>query len=182
MPARRFVGAALAALCLILPAQPADARWARPQVAPASEPIAYMVDDRYPHMRIPEAVATARAWPQANRTNLLSGVVRPLAAKVREIVAGCGARITSGVRFSYVAGTRLVSLHASGRAVDIAGNPACVYAHLRGFRGGVSIDYPRVKHVHISYAPGGREWGRRFAHHPVGKRQRHRAANMKDES
>jgi hypothetical protein len=54
--------AALAALCLmIVAAQPADASRSRP-VAKAPDPTGYMVDDRYPHLRMPEAAATARAW------------------------------------------------------------------------------------------------------------------------
>lgn len=96
----------------------------------------------------------------------LAGVVAPLAAKAREIAAACGSRVISAVRFTRIAGTGgRLSLHASGRAVDIAGSPACIYAHLRGWPGGVSVDYGRVRHVHISYAPGGAEWGVRFNHY-----------------
>ena len=58
MLARRLLGAAAAALCLMLTAPTADARDAR-RAADA----AVMVDDRYPHLRTPEAFATARAWP-----------------------------------------------------------------------------------------------------------------------
>lgn len=58
-----------------------------------------------------------------------------------------------------------MSLHASGNAVDMQGNPTCIYAHLHGWPGGYSTDYSRVRHVHISYdAAGGREMGLRFAH------------------
>jgi hypothetical protein len=92
----------------------------------------------------------------------LGGVTPPLAAKARQIVQACGARVISGVRHTRVAGSRRLSLHASGRAVDLAGNPRCIYAHLRGWAGGFSTDYSRVRHVHVSY--GGREHGRRFAH------------------
>ncbi len=84
----------------------------------------------------------------------------------------CGARVVSDVRHTRVAGTRRISLHASGRAVDMAGNPACIYRALEGWRGGYSVDYRRVKHVHISHAPNGREWGARFAHHHVSKQRR----------
>ena len=63
-----------------------------------------------------------------------------------------------------------MSLHASGRAVDMKGNPSCIYAHLHGWPGGYSIDYGRVHHVHISL--GGREDGLRFAH---GGHRRHYA-------
>lgn len=103
------------------------------------------------------------------------GVVGPLAAKAREIASACGSRIISAIRFTRIAGTGgRLSLHASGRAVDIAGNPACIYSHLRGWPGGVSVDYGRVKHVHVSYAPGGHEWGLRFNHYRGGKRRARR--------
>lgn len=94
----------------------------------------------------------------------LAGVVPELAAKAREIQAACGARVISAVRKTYIAGTRTISLHASGRAVDMAGDQSCIYRHLASWPGGVSIDYARVRHVHISYAPEGREWGLRFKH------------------
>lgn len=92
----------------------------------------------------------------------LAGVYAPLAAKAREIEQACGSRVISGVRHTRVAGSRRMSLHASGHAVDMAGNPGCIYAHLRGWSGGYSTDYGRVRHVHISL--GGREDGVRFAH------------------
>jgi hypothetical protein len=96
----------------------------------------------------------------------LAGVVAPLAAKAREIARECGSRVSGGVRSHsyYVAGTRRMSLHKIGRAVDAFGNPRCIYAHLERWPGGVSVDYSRVRHVHFSYDPGGREWGVRFAH------------------
>ena len=95
----------------------------------------------------------------------LRGVVPALAAKAREIVSACGSRVVSGVRHTRVAGSGRMSLHASGRAVDLAGNPSCIYAHLRGWPGGYSTDYataPGGAHVHFSL--GGREDGLRFAH------------------
>lgn len=92
----------------------------------------------------------------------LAGVSAPLAAKANEIAAACGSRVISGLRHTRVAGTRRMSLHASGHAVDMQGNPGCIYAHLRGWSGGYSTDYARVRHVHISL--GGREDGVRFAH------------------
>lgn len=95
----------------------------------------------------------------------LGGLVAPLATKVAEIQAACGSKLVSGVRHTYVAGTRRVSLHASGKAADVQGNPSCVYSLLAGWAGGYSTDYGRVKHVHISYdVEGGREMGARFVH------------------
>jgi hypothetical protein len=67
----RLIGAALAVLCLtLLAASPADARRARHHHArpvahvTAPDPTGYVVDDRFPHLRMPEATATARAWPR----------------------------------------------------------------------------------------------------------------------
>ena len=93
----------------------------------------------------------------------LAGVYAPLAAKARQIAGDCGSTVISGVRHTKVAGTRKWSLHDTGHAVDMQGNPACIYAHLSGWPGGYSTDYARVRHVHISL--GGSEDGRRFAHY-----------------
>lgn len=101
----------------------------------------------------------------------LAGVYAPLAAKARQIVSECGSTVISGVRHTKVAGTSHWSLHASGRAVDMRGNPGCIYAHLSGWPGGYSTDYGRVLHVHISL--GGREDGLRFAHHHVHRHKRY---------
>lgn len=106
----------------------------------------------------------------------LAGVSAPLAAKAREIAQACGSRVVSGLRHTRVAGTGRWSLHASGRAVDMAGNPSCIYAHLRGWPGGYSIDYAAARHVHISL--GGSEDGLRFAHRSARSRfaaRRHRS-------
>jgi len=112
--------------------------------------------------RLAQRVASTLAHTTENYSH---GVVAPLAAKVAEIQSSCGSRVVSAVRHSYIAGTRRISLHASGKAVDMAGNPSCIYSHLAGWSGGYSTDYGRVAHVHISYdATGGREMGIRFAH------------------
>lgn len=112
--------------------------------------------------RLAQRVASTIAHTTENYSH---GVVAPLAAKVAEIQSSCGSRVVSAVRHSYIAGTRRISLHASGKAVDMAGNPSCIYSHLAGWSGGYSTDYGRVAHVHISYdATGGREMGIRFAH------------------
>jgi hypothetical protein len=106
------------------------------------------------------------ARPQSERPKpvRVGGIVSPLAAKIREISSSCGSSIVSGVRHTRIANTRATSLHASGQAVDMKGNPRCIYQHLAGWPGGYSTDYGRVQHVHISYSGGGREWGLRFAH------------------
>src|ERR1700722_6666677 len=107
--------------------------------------------------------AYAHESHHASGTGLLSEVIPALAAKASEIVASCGSRVISGFRpHAVVAGTNRTSLHASGHAVDIQGNYSCVYAHLREWRGGYSIDPNVVHHVHVSL--GGREDGTRFVH------------------
>jgi len=94
----------------------------------------------------------------------LASVGGTLAAKAREIVASCGSKVISSFRpGARIAGSGHASMHASGRAVDIRGNPSCVYGHLQGWRGGYSVDYASVQHVHISL--GGHEDGLRFSHH-----------------
>ena len=98
-------------------------------------------------------------------TASVNGIVSPLANKVAEIQSACGSKVISAVRHTYIAGTRRISLHASGKAVDMSGNPSCIYGHLAGWAGGYSTDYGRMAHVHISYDPdGGREMGARFVH------------------
>jgi hypothetical protein len=89
----------------------------------------------------------------------LAGVTPVLAAKARQIVASCGSSVISAVSRR---GNR--SNHPIGRAVDLRGNPGCIYAQLKGWPGGYSTDYAASGHVHISYNPGGQEWGLRFAH------------------
>lgn len=96
------------------------------------------------------------------RSVSLAGVTPVLAEKTREIVSACGSKVVSAV-----AGRSNKSNHPRGRAVDLSGNPSCIYAHLKNWPGGVSTDYwtaPGGKHVHVSYNPGGQEWGLRFAH------------------
>lgn len=122
-----------------------------------------------PHRSAPTAkrrrLARHRPALEESYSVPVSGIIAQLAAKVAEIADACGSRVISGVRHTYVAGTRRISLHASGKAVDMAGNPACIYAHLVGWAGGYSTDYARVAHVHISYDPdGGREMGVHFRH------------------
>lgn len=103
----------------------------------------------------------------------LAGIIAPLVQKAHEIVDACGSVIVSAR-----AGRPNRSNHPLGRAVDIQGNPACIYTHLHGWPGGYSTDYataPGGKHVHVSYNPGGQEWGIRFVHrHGAGRFAHHR--------
>lgn len=108
-----------------------------------------------------------------------AGLVGPLQAKLASIQAACpGTHAISGVRHTRIAGTRRMSLHAQGKAVDVRGPYGCIYAQLKGWSGGYSTDAGRVKHIHISYdAGGGREMGLRFAH--GGGRRSWRDANAR---
>lgn len=94
----------------------------------------------------------------------LAGLPQPLADKVKEICDDCGSKVISTFRpGARVRGSRSLSNHALHKAADLKGNPQCIYDHLKGWPGGYSTDYARVKHVHISYNRG-KEWGARFAH------------------
>ena len=89
----------------------------------------------------------------------MAGVVAPLAAKVAQIQSACpGAHVISSVRHTRIRGSRHMSLHATGEAVDMRGNPSCVYTQLRDWPGGYSTDYGRVQHVHISLATNAARW------------------------
>lgn len=125
----------------------------------------------------PRTIGGYAAHLSRNPTRDLSGFPAPIVAKVREIESACGARVISAYRpGARVRGSGRMSLHASRRAVDMAGNPSCIYSRLRSWPGGVSSDYGRVRHVHFSYSPNGQEWGARFAHGGGRKYRRHRYA------
>lgn len=118
---------------------------------------------------------------QARRADLIA----PLAVKIGEIQEACGSRLISAHRpGARIAGSGHPSLHSvlPARAADMSGNPRCIYGHLQGWRGGYSIDYDRVRHVHISWSPpgsgylAGKEWHARFAHYGGGHRH-HRYAH-----
>ncbi|MBI3700343.1 MAG: hypothetical protein HY242_07840 [Afipia sp.] len=95
-----------------------------------------------------------------------AGLVGPLQSKLASIEAACpGTQAISTVRHTRIAGTRVMSLHAQGKAVDVRGPYGCIYAQLQGWQGGYSTDAGRMQHIHISYDDtGGREMGLRFAH------------------
>lgn len=114
------------------------------------------------------------------RSVSLAGVTPVLVAKAQEIISACGSVVTSAR-----AGRGYRSNHPIGRAVDMQGNPACIKSHLNNWPGGLSTDYwtaPGGPHYHISYNPGGQEWGVRFAHrnpflHRRYARRHHRVAS-----
>jgi hypothetical protein len=136
----------------------------RQRSAPPREALAYA----------PPTAPVEREAP-AGRTVSVTGIVPALAAKVAQIQSSCpGAHVISGLRHTRIRGSGRMSLHATGEAVDMRGNPSCVYAQLRDWPGGYSTDYGRVKHVHISLASNGREAGLRFAHGGGRHHHRHR--------
>jgi hypothetical protein len=96
---------------------------------------------------------------RVERSVSLAGITPVLVAKTKEIVTACGSVVISAV-----SPRGIQSNHPIGRAVDLKGNPGCIYAHLKDWPGGYSTDYSIVQHVHISYNPGGQEWGLRFVH------------------
>ena len=162
---------------------PAEARHRRVVTAPAMQPFAWSnlfassapvhrpitthKANKHRHKRrvLPSGVTahpiTVLPRPRPAGVSLI-GVVPQLATKVTDIVGTCGSEVVSTVRHTYVAGTNHISQHANGTAVDITGNPSCIYSMLRGWPGGYSVDYRRVHHVHISI--GGHEAGLRFVH------------------
>ena len=97
----------------------------------------------------------------------LGSIPGPLLAKVQELKAACGAVVVSAHRAGARTPSGHVSNHALGKAVDLRGNARCMYARLKGWRGGMSTDYhgaPGGPHIHLSYNPGGMEWGLKFSH------------------
>ena len=111
------------------------------------------------------------ACPRIGGSTSLARIVEPLKAKAEEIIAVCGSRVLSSDCRGGVTPN-----HRNHRAVDLKGNPRCMYALLKDWPGGVSTDYgsaPGTAHVHVSYCPpgsckGAYEWGLRFAHrHPL---------------
>lgn len=123
--------------------------------------------------RKPAVIATVAAVVLPSGPNCRSGVgaldclVPELRDKAKAIVEKCmGVRVTSAV-----APRPYRSNHPRHRAVDLAGNPECIYPMLKDWPGGYSTDYhtaPGGPHVHISYNPNGQEWGVRFAHSHYG--------------
>ena len=112
----------------------------------------------------------------AEANTSLRGVAAPLAAKVREIQAVCGSTILSTINRRPNR-----SNHPAGRAVDLKGNPRCMYNLLRQWPGGYSTDYARAGHLHISYSPGGQEWGARFVHSKTSRVQYAKALPEREE-
>lgn len=106
----------------------------------------------------------------------------PLKAWLQKVQNACpGFRVSSALRKNArVAGSGRRSLHASCKAADfVVKDWPCAQRVLAKFPGGVSTDPTTVRcngrlcpHIHVSYAPKGREWGARFAHSGGKKRTR----------
>lgn len=78
MTTRRRLGAAAAALVIVL-ACPAQARRLRADLAPTPHANA-MVDERFAHLRLPEAYASARARDHRHKSSHTSSHPRPAPA------------------------------------------------------------------------------------------------------
>jgi uncharacterized protein YcbK (DUF882 family) len=119
-----------------------------------------------------------RHYAVARRDVSTAGLPRPLVAAIRRVQATCpDFRVISAYRpGARVRGSGRLSLHARHRAADIAGgNYRCAYRVLANFPGGMTTDAWRAKHIHLSWQPGGQEWGLRFAHGGGGHRRYARA-------
>lgn len=111
---------------------------------------------------------TAHRHPYKGHSASLSDVTPILAAKAREIIGACDAKVISAYRpGARVRGYGTASLHARypAEAIDMTGDTSCIYPRLKGWAGGYSVDYAAVRHIHISMAHDRRERGSRFAHY-----------------
>lgn len=112
--------------------------------------------------------ATSPVHAKGKNTLSLSGLPAPLVSKVQEIQAACGSKVVSTFRAGAHTPSGHLSNHARRKAADLQGNPECIKRHLASWPGGQSYDYwsaPGGPHIHVSYNPGGMEWGLKFAHH-----------------
>lgn len=97
----------------------------------------------------------------------LAGVPSDLVGWLDKVAGQCkGYKNISACRpGARVRGSGRLSLHASCRAVDFqVAEPSCAQKVMAKFPGGMSNDYYKVAHFHVSWAKGSGEWGSRFAH------------------
>lgn len=118
---------------------------------------------------LPEPTGTLAGYKRdIAKSAKISSLTPVLAFKVAEILRACrGTRLVSAYRpGARVRGSGRPSLHGAypSKAADLQGNPTCIRSRLARWKGGLSTDYYAVNHYHVSYSPGGREWGARFAH------------------
>lgn len=142
----------------------------RPVVRHSAPKVARRHHKHRPIHAHPRAIAAVVHHHKGRSGQSLAGFPAPLVAKANEIEHACGSRIISAFRpGARVAGTNRQSNHAIKKAIDMAGAPGCIYAHLHGWPGGYSTDYSAVRHVHISYNRA-KEWHARFVHRGGGTR------------
>ncbi len=101
----------------------------------------------------------------------MSAAPQPLQMWMRKVASACsGFKVISVCRpGARVRGSGRTSLHASCRAVDFqVASPTCAWGVLNRkgdrFPGGLSRDYKRVNHYHVSWAKSSGEWSARFNH------------------
>lgn len=149
--------------------QPSFFDWFQPSKEQVNRPIRRYTRHGVRHYAVRHRTNSVE---HASIGEFVHGLVAPLAEKVAEITSSCHSQLISGVRHTFIAGTRTISLHASGKAADVSGDYSCIYAHLTNWPGGYSVDAQRMQHVHISYdAEHHREWGARFMHGGGGHRR-----------
>lgn len=124
---------------------------------------------------IPQAAAASTI--QAYREHLFKfGPLADLTKSPPELILflnkveqACGQVLAiSGLRNTKVRGTKRVSLHAKGLAIDYqVADTTCALMQAKDFKGGHTTDYTKVtpNHFHISWAPGSREYGKKFTHY-----------------
>lgn len=143
-------------------------------------------EDRYPHLENPAltsltnprrvsrsrvhrgpAARDRASFPLVRRGGGQDETCLPasIRAALDHVRASCGAiTVLSTLRPHARVPTGHVSLHAACQAADFSvKNYACAYAALADWRFGLSLDGPRMRHIHIS-APGLRNEGQ-FYHH-----------------
>lgn len=155
-------------------------RHLRPDVvaAPADEPqepVRLGMRELWAPIQIPLAIGkTIQHYADhIAKSAKLKDLTPKLADKTAEILGSCNTHIVSAYRRgARVAGSGRPSLHSiyPSQAVDLVGDPKCIYQHLVKWPGGYSVDYARVHHVHVSLSSSGRERGARFVHYRGGTR------------
>lgn len=92
-----ILGAVLAALALLCALSPAEARrMHRVNMAPVPV-VGAMVDDRYQHLRLPEAYGAARAWKRTRRAGRHVSALHGLATAITAPARFIGGRLICAV-------------------------------------------------------------------------------------
>ena len=107
-------------------------------------------------------VANRRYKARSYRVSRSSGGSASLSGIVARLRSQCGAKVISSHRPGSRTPGGQQSCHATGQAVDMTGNYACMYGVLKSWPGGYTTDAGRCRHIHISSCK--MEWGMRFNH------------------